>query len=179
MQRRHHARHLLSCLLLAFAWSAAALARDSGGTAFDPKTGARFPAQLGVFARNGGVRYDEGGYPMVSYFAGSLIVLDLYYYPDALSFAQEFNTCRDYVKIATPNARLISDRSSTLKGSGRRATFSMQSKFLGAPNVKLFSELLLFRHRDRFLKFRVTYRADHADRARQEIDSFIGSFKLP
>ena len=41
------------------------------------------------------------------------------------------------------------------------------------------SELLMFPRPDYYLTFRITYLASHADRARQEIDTFLRGFKLP
>jgi hypothetical protein len=138
-----------------------------------------FPARLGAFERAGRTQHDADGTSVGSYYAGRLVVLGVYYYKDSLSFAQEFATCREDVKTVMPNAQLVSDTPSALRGQGRRATFSVRGDFLGDPDVKLVSELLMFPENDRFLKFRVTYRADHADRARAEVDSFVRSLSLP
>jgi hypothetical protein len=153
-----------------------AAALDSANKA---KTGTHFPARLGAFERVGRIQQDADGSSVASYYAGRLIVLGVYYYKDKLSFAQEFASCRDDVKTVTPNAQLVSDGPSTLRDQGRRATFSLRSKFLGDDDVKLISELLMFPHHDRYLKFRATYRADHADRARAEVEAFIRSLELP
>jgi hypothetical protein len=143
------------------------------------KTGARFPSRLGAFERAGRVQHDADGSAAASYYAGRLIVLGVYYYKGNLPFAQEFASCRDDVKTVTPDAQLISDVPSSLHDQGRRATFSLRSKFMGGDDIKLISELLMFPHQDGFLKFRATYRADHTDRARAEVESFIRSLKLP
>lgn len=147
-------------------------------TSTDPKTGFAFPKRLGAFEREGGIAYDAGRNPMAKYFAGRLILLDAFYYKDA-PFATEYANCRDYVKLIHPEARLISDGPSNLHPSGRRAAFTFLDKFLGGERTKLMSELMMFPHRDRYIKFRVTYPATHADRARQEIDSFVRALKLP
>ena len=86
---------------------------------------------------------------------------------------------RDAVKMKTSSARLISDGPSNLHPGGRRAVFTCEDTFLGAPKTKLMSELLMFPHRDHYLTFRITYLASHADRAHREIDTFVRSFKLP
>jgi hypothetical protein len=150
----------------------------TGDPSRDAKTGVTFPKRLGVFEREGGIKYDAGGNPMATYLAGRLILLDAFYYKDN-SFATEYSNCRDYVKIMHPEARLVSDGPSNLHASGRRAVFTFQDKFLGGDRTKLISELMMFPHRDRYIKFRVTYPAAHADRARREIDSFARALKLP
>jgi hypothetical protein len=147
-------------------------------TSTDPKTGVTFPKRLGVFEREGEIEYDAGGNPTARYLAGRLIFLHAFYYKDN-SFATEYASCRDSVKVIHPDARLISDSSSNLQASGRHAIFTYQDKFLGGAKSKLMSELMMFPHRDRYLKFRITYPAAHADRARREIDSFVRAFELP
>ena len=168
-------------LLLALSSNSLSLGKENAGagSAVDPKTGLKLPARLGAFDRYGPIEYDPNGDPMGTYRAGALILLNLYYYKNDFSFSQEFANCRDEVKIVQPAARLLSDEPSRLQGAGRRAVFTFQGKFSGGPNQKLSSELLIFPHRGRFLKFRVTYPAVHAERARTEIDAFVRSLKLP
>ena len=147
--------------------------------AVDRKTGMHFPKRLGSFERVGGIDYDPGGYPMAKYFAGQLIVLDVYYYQDSPAFLTEYANCKDYVTLYHGEARLLSDKPSNLHSNGRRAVFAVTDQFLGRPGVKLRSELIMFPHRGRYLKVRATYPAAHAERASGEIDFFVRNLKLP
>src|SRR3982750_1134982 len=65
----------------------------------DRKTGMHFPTRLGSFGRVGGIDYDPGGNPMAKYYAGQLIVLDVYYYRDNPAFLTEYANCKDYVTL--------------------------------------------------------------------------------
>jgi hypothetical protein len=160
--------------------SASSFARERGAAPrgdIDPKTGMRFPTRAGAFEREDGIGYDDAGYPEATYIAGRMALASVFYYKN-LPFAAEYANCRDVVRAETPSARLVSDGSSNLHLSGRRAVFTLEDVFLGGPKTKLLSELLMFPHRDSYLTFRITYLASHADRARQEIDSLVRAFKL-
>jgi hypothetical protein len=160
--------------------STSSLAREHSAGAkgdIDPKTGMKFPARAGAFEREGGIEYDNAGYPEATYIAHRMALASVFYYKN-LPFATEYANCRDAVKFKTPSARLISDGSSNLHPGGRRAVFTFEGVFLGGPKTKLLSELLMFPRGDYYLTFRVTYLASHADRARQEIDSLVRAFKL-
>ena len=144
----------------------------------DPKTGMKFPARIGSFQREGGIDYDAGGYPEATYLLGRMALASVFYYKEA-PFPTEYANARDAVKIRTPSARLISDGPSNLHPKGRRAVFTFQGQFLGEQNAKLFSELLMFPHRDFYLTFRITYLASQADRTRKEIAELVRGFKMP
>jgi len=144
----------------------------------DPKTGMKFPERISSFGREGGIEYDAAGYPEATYLLGHIALASVFYYKEA-PFPKEYANARDAVKIKTPSARLISEGPSNLHSGGRRALFSFQGPFLGRPNVKLFSELLMFPHRDFYLTFRITYAASQADRTRQEIDALVRGFRMP
>ena len=141
--------------------------------------GASFPKSLGAFKRDGAVKRDPGGNPMATYHAGRLVLLTMYYYEDGRSFADEFAVCQGHVKTVHPDARLLSEEAVRLHGRGKRAVFAFQASFLGGTRTKVLSELIMFPHNDRFLKFRATYPAAHAARARVEIDSFIRALPGP
>jgi hypothetical protein len=144
----------------------------------DHKSGMVFPGRIGLFQREDGIKYDAGGYPMAKYWAGALILLDVFFYKDN-PFELEYANCRDYVKVAHPRARLLSDGPSNLHPNGRRARFTFADRFGGGSKVKLQSELIMFPTRDRYVKFRITYPFSHANRAEEEIDSFIRAFAFP
>jgi hypothetical protein len=167
-------------VLIFFITAASPFAREHGSAVrgdVDPKTRMTFPPRAGAFAREGGIGYDNAGYPEATYAAGRVAFASVFYYKN-LPFAAEYANCRDAVTMKTPSARLISDGASNLHSGGRRAVFAFEDVFLGGPKTKLMSELLMFPHRDYYLTFRVTYLASHADRARQDIDTLVRAFKL-
>src|SRR4029077_12538539 len=97
-----------------------ALARERGTVVagdVDPKTGMKFPPRAGAFERKGRIEYDDAGYPVGHYFAGTLGYATVFYYKN-LPFAQEYATARDAVIQKTPAARLISDGPSILHSGG-------------------------------------------------------------
>ena len=151
---------------------------EAAAASTDPRIGMTFPKRIGAFEREGGIESDAASYPEASYLAGRVALASVFYYKDA-AFPTEYANARDAVKMKTSSARLISDGPSNLHPGGRRAVFTCEDTFFGAPKTKLMSELLMFPHRDHYLTFRITYLASHADRAHREIDTFVRGFKLP
>ena|ERR1700730_7167004 len=142
----------------------------------DPKTGMRFPPRAGAFERRGGIEYDDAGYRMATYFAGTLGYASAFYYKN-LPFAAEYANARDAVRQKNSAARLISDRTSNLHAGGRRAVFTFEDSIDGRKTT-ILSELLMFPRGDYYLTFRITYLANHGDRMRREIDTLVRAFKL-
>jgi hypothetical protein len=146
--------------------------------------GFKFPSRVGLFLRQGSIKFDQGGNPYASYWAGGLILADVFYYRTyGHTLEREYSDCKDYVKMVSPNARLISDSAISITPGGhahrgRRAVFTVQKGRLAARGPAK-SQLLIFPHNDRFLKFRITYPQAHAERAEQEIDNFVRSFPWP
>ncbi len=176
-QNRQRGCILVAILLATTTWFSHNVS-GAKGDAVDPKTKMVFPARIGAFVREGGIEYDALGYPTAKYFAGRMAFASVFYYKQN-PFSVEYANARDAVKQVTPGSRLVSDVPSNLHPGGRRSVFAQQGNFLGTPNIKLMSELLMFPRRDLYLTLRITYRADHADRARQEIDAFVRGFRLP
>jgi len=154
------------------------LARSSGPKGdVDPKTRMRFPPRAGAFERKGGIEYDDAGYPEARYYAGALGYSTVFYYKN-LPFAVEYANARDAVIQRRAAARLISDGISTLHPGGRRAVFTFEESLDGR-KTKMLDELLMFPRGDYYLTFRITYIASHADRMRQEINTFVRGFRMP
>jgi hypothetical protein len=143
-------------------------------------TRAIFPSRIGLFARQGRVESDNAGDPLAHYWAGSLVLATVYYYRTrGHTLEREYSDCKDEVKIASPNARLISDSAFSLSGRrGKRAIFTAQKGPLAARGPAK-SQLLIFPAGDRFLKFRITYPVAHAEAAEKEVDVFLRSFPWP
>jgi hypothetical protein len=139
-----------------------------------------FPARVGLFVRQGPVGSDNAGDPMAHYWAGSLVLASVFYYRNnSHTLEREYGDCKDEVKIASPNARLISDSTFSISTHrGRRAIFFITKGPLAGRSPSK-SQLVIFGVGDRFLKFRITYSADHAKRAEEEINLFLRSFPWP
>src|SRR5205807_6746798 len=135
-----------------------------------------FPTRVGLFIRHGRVELDDWGDPLADYWAGSLAFANVFYYrTHGHTFEREYSECKDAVKIASANARLLSD-AAFLKSvhRGRRAIFAIQKGPL-AKRGPSKSQLIIFAIGDRFLKFRITYPVAHAERVEQEIDVCLRS----
>jgi hypothetical protein len=167
----------ISTALLLAVTAVAGEQKTASGRDVDPKTGMKFPARGGAFQRERGIEYDDAGYPMASYLAGQRAWATVFYYKNA-PFPAEYGNARDAIKMKTPTAKLISDGSSNLHPSGRRAVFTFDDASLSGPKVKMMSELLMFPHRDYYLTFRISYPAANAERMRREIDALVTAFKL-
>ena len=157
---------------------AACSSTPTGVTSRAPKKPVAFPRRVGAFTQAGGLEYDIRGDPTAKYYAGAMIVLDVYYYRDEPDFSHHYADCKDAILTYNPKARLISDKASSLRPRGKQALYEFTNKFRGAPNVRLRSELLLFIEDDQYLKFRATYPASHALRAHREVARFVREFKV-
>ena len=84
--------------------------------------GFNFPTQVELFLRQGPIKFDQGGNPYASYWAGALILADVFYYRTySHTLEREYSDCKDYVKISSPRARLISDASIRISPGGKGA----------------------------------------------------------
>jgi hypothetical protein len=155
-----------------------AIAREARGRSVDGR--ALFPSRVGLFVRDGPVQKDDEGDPLAHYWAGSLVIASVYYYRSrGRSLQHEYADCKDQVKISSSSARLVSDSGLSVAGRrGRRAIFTVKKGPLARRGPSK-SQLVIFAAGDRFLKFRITYSVDHAERAEKEIDSFLRSFPRP
>jgi hypothetical protein len=140
-----------------------------------------FPTQAGAFKRQGPPQRDPFGYPTATYWAGALAMASVFYYPnEGQSLARGHGAAREHVKLASPSAKLRSDRAEQIllggaKRAGHRAVFTLT----GPGNMPAKSQLITFSRGDYFLKFRITYPLPHAERADKEIDRFLANFPWP
>lgn len=134
--------------------------------------------------RQGPVKFDQGGDPNASYWAGAVVLADVFYYRTyGHTFQREYSDCKDYVKIFSPQARLISDSAIIITPhghahAGRRAVFTVQKGGL-AHRGPAKSQLLIFPFGDRFVKYRISYPLAHAEMAEKEIEKFLRDFSWP
>ena len=169
---------VLASVVLVLAACSSTGSYPPGAASTAPKKSVKFPTRLGVFTQSGGLTYDFRGDPTAKYYAGAMIVLDAYYYPDDPNFTQHYADCKDAILTYNPKARLISEKASSLRPRGRQSLYEFTSTFLGSENVRLRSELFLFIEDNQYLKFRATYRKSHAERAHREVAQFVRQFTL-
>ncbi len=171
-------RILGSLIAIVLLFPSLAIAKEPGKRTSDSRS--VFPSRVGMFTRHGRIELDSWGDPLADYWAGSLVFANVFYYrARGHTFEREYSECKDAVKINSSNARLISDAVYTQSGRrGRRAIFTIQKGGL-AKQGPTKSQLIIFAVGDRFLKFRITYLSDHAERAEKEIDLFLRSYPWP
>jgi hypothetical protein len=169
---------LILLAVTALLWRGDAVAKEARGRITNPN--ALFPSRVGLFVRDAKVKLDDTGDPLAHYTAGSLVLASVYYYRTrGHTLDREYFDCRDQVKIASPNARLISDSAFSVAGRrGKRAIFTVKKGPLAGRGPSK-SQLVIFAIGDRFLKFRLTYPQANAARAEKEIDAFLRSFPSP
>jgi hypothetical protein len=81
----------------------------------------KFPNRVGFFVRKG-VRADQAGDPIATYWAGSLALATVYYYRTrGQPLEREYSSCKGEVKMVSPSARLISDSTFHSLGTKRKA----------------------------------------------------------
>ena len=150
----------------------------------DIAAAAKFPERVGLFKRQGPAKLDVGGNPQATYWAGALVLMDVFYYRTyGHTLEREYSDCKDYVKIVTPDAFLVSDSATTISPGGhtrvgRRAIFRTRKPH-GVFHAPLKSQLLIFENKDRFVKYRITYASTHAQKAEEQIGHFLSSFSWP
>ena len=130
------------------------------------------------FTRYGAMEYDQIGYPTAEYTTESLIFASVFYYKED-PFEAEYAGARKAVTEGSWHARLMSDGRSNLRRGGRHSVFTFEQKSKGGGKEKFMSELLMFPHRNCYLKFRITYPAAIKATARREIDAFVRAYPLP
>jgi hypothetical protein len=171
-------RTLSSLIAIVLLFPSASIAKEPSQRAPDSRT--LFPSRVGLFTLHGRVELDDWGDPLADYWAGSLVFANVFYYrTHGHTLEREYSECKDAVKIASSNARLLSDSAFSRSGRrGRRAIFAIQKGGL-ARWGSTKSQLVIFAIGDRFLKFRITYPIDHAERAEKEIDTFFRLYPWP
>ncbi|HEX8372591.1 MAG TPA: hypothetical protein VF585_07415 [Chthoniobacterales bacterium] len=143
-------------------------------------SGFSFPPHVGAFARVDATQYDTTGQDVsVGYNSGVLIAATVYVYPaGGRSLETEFASRRAEILASHSGASAIGQRTITVtprRISARVASFSYAGIF-ARTRQQLGSELVLALHGDKFVKYRFTYPASHADRASAEINQFTRSF---
>lgn len=146
-------------------------------------SGFAFPARIGSFARATGRQYDAAGRDISIGYNGDIpSVVTVYVYPANGSDLESSLTSQS-AEILTnyPGARITGRRTVQVTPADIRAesvTFAFSTLFFGKEQP-LHSELVLARHGDNFIKYRITYPVAIADLAGEDSNRFLQRFAWP
>lgn len=146
-------------------------------------SGFTFPARIGSFARVSGFQYDASGRDISIGYDGDIpSMVTVYVYPAGNhDFESVLVSQSAQVLIAHPGARVTGRRTVHVTPAGVSAeavSFSFSGNFQGRQQP-LHSELVLARHGERFVKYRITYPAAVADLAGDDSSKFLQRFAWP
>lgn len=146
-------------------------------------SGFHFPARIGSFARFTGHQYDERGRDISVGYNGDIpSVVTVYVFPAAGQDVQSALVDQSAdVLTAYPGARVVDRRTVQVTPgdiSAESVSFSFSAMFYGKEQP-VHSELVLARHGERFIKYRITYPAALADLASEDSSKFLQRFAWP
>jgi hypothetical protein len=142
-----------------------------------------FPPRIGTFLRSQAHQYDARGEDISVGYTGEIpSAITVYVYPTAgrTLEADLVSHSADLIK-AYPGATILSRRQVEVTPQGVDAelvSFAFTSVFLGREQP-LHAELVLARHGDRFVKYRITYPVALADIAGEDSGKFLHYFNWP
>lgn len=159
------------------------LAGATPGELIHKDSGIAFPARIGSFARFQGHQYDDGGRDISVGYNGDIpSVVTVYVYPsDGTDMESALTTQSASVLAAYPGAKVVGRRTVRVTPadiSAESVSFAFSAPFLGKEQ-QLHSELVLARHGDRFIKYRITYPESMADLASEDSSKFLHFFAWP
>jgi hypothetical protein len=155
----------------------------SPGELIHKDSGFSFPARVGTFARFQGHQYDSQGRDISVGYNGDIpSVVTIYVYPSEGNDLEDALTSQSAdVLAAYPGAKVVGRRTVGVTPadiSAESVTFAFSAMFFGKQQP-LHSELVLARHGDRFIKYRITYPASLADLAGEDSSKFLHRFSWP
>ena len=162
------------------------IAVEEGAAYEHAPSGFVFPASVGDFTRVSAWQYDDaGGNVSVGYnHPETMTVATAYVYPAGEAEAAEHieQVKRDVLQVH-PDARETSAGDWVLKQGGKtyaglQAAYTFRGEFAGKER-DLNSEAYLVKHGPNFVKFRITYPAEHAEAARGQIAKLFAGLTLP
>jgi hypothetical protein len=157
------------------------------GSAYEhAPSGFVFPASVGEFTRVSAWQYDDAGDNVsVGYnHPETMTVATAYVYPaDDAEAAEHIEQVKRDVLQVHPDARETSAGDWVLKQGGKtyaglQAAYTFRDEFAGKER-DLNSEAYLVRHGPNFVKFRITYPAEHAEAARSHVAKLFAGLTLP
>lgn len=146
-------------------------------------SGFHFPARVGSFVRFAGYQYDEEGRDISVGYDGEIPALvTVYVFPAGEEdLESELVEQSAEVLVSYPGAKVTGRRKVRVTPEGIEAdavSFAFSAKFRGV-SQPVHSELVLARHDDRFIKYRITYPEEIADIAGEDSQKFLEHFDWP
>lgn len=146
-------------------------------------SGMAFPARIGSFARVTGHQYDARGRDISIGYNGDIpSVVTIYVYPANETDLESALTSQSAeVLTSYPGARITGRRTVQITPSDISAeavSFAFSTLFQGKEQ-SLHSELVLARHGENFIKYRITYPVAIADLAGEDSSRFLQRFAWP
>jgi hypothetical protein len=179
-----HVAALAAALLLAACATPQApqpfLAGTSPGELVHGDSGVHFPARIGSFSRFSGYQYDKRGRDISVGYNGDIpSVVTVYVFP---AEGQDIETAlveqSADVLTAYPDAQVVGRRTVQVTPEeipAEAVSFTFSTNFHGKQQP-VHSELVLARHGERFIKYRITYPESIADLASEDSGKFLQHF---
>lgn len=142
-----------------------------------------FPPRIGTFLRSQAHQYDKDGRDISVGYNGEIpSAVTVYIYPaGGRTLESDLVTHSADIMTAYPGARILSRQHVEVTPDGLDAeavSFAFTSTFLGKEQL-LHADLVLARHGDRFVKYRITYPSTLADLAGEDSGKFLHYFAWP
>ena len=145
-------------------------------------SGMKFPAQIGLFHREGVYNYDNTGYDVSAnyklYEPGQVLV-SVYIYPTSrsTSIMHEFDKVKAEIVQAHPGANWLGDTEvKHIDGEetvqGKKASYTYVSNFVKR-NQQVLSYAYLFMRGEWYILYRITYPQLQHDTVQKEVTNFI------
>jgi hypothetical protein len=146
-------------------------------------SGVAFPARIGSFARVTGRQYDARGRDISIGYNGDIpSMVTIYVYPANDRDLESTLTSQSAAVLTSyPDARITGRRTVQVTPadiSAESVSFAFSTLFMGKEQP-LHSELVLARHGDNFIKYRITYPVAIADLAGEDSSRFLQRFAWP
>ena len=166
--------------------TAASFENVPGGSIRHTPSGVLFPAQVGLFQREGTRSYDRTGRDAsVRYVLDHLVLGDAYIYPVGRpprhSLDSEFAQQQKAIRQTNRNAKLIAQTAvSTKQGGrllqGRQATYDLERPLFGNSDAKAGSQFILFRDGPWFVAYRFSYPRERSAIATKHVGNFLAQW---
>jgi hypothetical protein len=145
-------------------------------------SGFAFPSRIGSFLRVTGHQYDSLGRDVSVGYNGDIpVVVTVYVYPAEQPLEADLVEQSAAVLGAHPGATVVGQGTVHVTPEGvdaRSVAFAFSADFYGKKQP-LHSELVLARHGETFVKYRITYPESLADLAAEDSSRFLQHFAWP
>ena len=146
-------------------------------------SGFAFPSRIGSFLRVTGHQYDAQGRDISVGYNGDIpVVVTVYVYPAGTQSLEADLLEQSAMVLGAHPGATVTGRATVHvtpdEVDAQSVAFSFSADFYGR-NQPLHSELVLARHGDRFVKYRITYPAALADLGAEDSGKFLSHFTWP